>query len=170
MWQSLLLILPVLVFSFSHMAAVSQFALDVQKEKKGDVAETERHVSRIELITAVMLVVFTMFFVWSCILTLGAEGMDAARAANVPVLSYFANQAEAQFMALITPVVTICAIASSYFGHMLGTEEGAAYLVRVVAPDKAKTAFTSSFSSPPLGWRSSTRRFSTSSRSSAAFS
>lgn len=170
MWQSLLLILPVLVFSFSHMAAVSQFALDVQKEKKGDVAETERHVSRIELITAVMLVVFTMFFVWSCTLTLGAEGMDAARAANVPVLSYFANQAEAQFMALITPVVTICAIASSYFGHMLGTEEGAASLVRVVAPDKAKTAFTSSFSSPPLGWRSSTRRFSTSSRSWAAFS
>lgn len=138
LWQSLLLILPVLVFSFSHMAAVSQFALDMQKEKKGDVAATERHVSRIEMTTALLLVLFTMFFVWSCTLALGSEGMDAAREANVPVLSYFATQDNNQFMALIAPVITLCAIASSYFGHMLGTEEGTAYLVRVVAPEASK--------------------------------
>ncbi|WP_179948290.1 amino acid permease [Corynebacterium liangguodongii] len=134
LWQSLLLILPVLVFSFSHMAAVSQFALDVQKAKKGDVAATERQVSRIELITTALLVAFTMFFVWSCTLALGAKGLEEAAAQNLPVLSYFANVTNTPFMAVITPVVAICAIASSFFGHLLGTEEGTTYLVRVIAP------------------------------------
>lgn len=134
LWKAMLLVLPVLVFSFSHMAAVSQFALDVQKSHKGDVAGTEKQVSKIELITCTMLVGFTMFFVWSCTLALGAGGMEAVRQENIPVLSYFANTTNTPFMAVITPVVALCAIASSYFGHMLGTEEGTAYLLRSVAP------------------------------------
>ena len=44
----------------------------------------------IQLVTAAMLVTFTMFFVWSCALSLGADGMDAAREANVPVLKAIA--------------------------------------------------------------------------------
>ena len=146
-WQGLLLILPVLVFSFSHMAALSQFALDTQKKMDGDVAATEREVSKVELVTAVMLVAFTMFFVWSCSLALGADGMDAAREQNVPVLSYLANETHAPFMAWMSPIIAMCAIITSYFGHLLGTEEGTAYLVRSVAPDVAAR-----FSTSTLRW------------------
>ena len=146
-WQGLLLILPVLVFSFSHMAALSQFALDTQKKMDGDVAATEREVSKVELVTAILLVAFTMFFVWSCSLALGADGMDAAREQNVPVLSYLANETDAPFMAWMSPVIAIGAIITSYFGHLLGTEEGTAYLVRSVAPDVAAR-----FSTSTLRW------------------
>ena len=146
-WQGLLLILPVLVFSFSHMAALSQFALDTQKKMDGDVAATEREVSKVELVTAILLVAFTMFFVWSCSLALGADGMDAARGQNVPVLSYLANETDAPFMARISPIIAMCAIITSYFGHLLGTEEGTAYLVRSVAPDVAAR-----FSTSTLRW------------------
>ena len=135
LWKAMLFVLPVLVFSFSHMAAVSQAALDVQKSHDGDVAGTEKEVSKIELITCTLLVSFTMFFVWSCTLALGADGMAAVREENIPVLSYFANTTNAPFMAVVTPVVALCAIASSYFGHMLGTEEGTQYLLRAVAPN-----------------------------------
>ena len=134
LWKAMLFVLPVLVFSFSHMAAVSQSALDVQKSHDGDVAGTEKEVSKIELITCTLLVSFTMFFVWSCTLALGADGMAAVREENIPVLSYFANTTNAPFMAVVTPVVALCAIASSYFGHMLGAEEGTQYLLRAVAP------------------------------------
>ena len=137
LWQSMLLILPVIVFSFSHMAAVSQFALDVQKTCDGDVAKTEKTVSRIEGITTAMLVGFTMFFVWSCTLALGADGMAEIREQNIPVLSYFANVTQTPFLAVLSPVVALCAIASSFFGHMLGTEEGTAYMVRTTAPGLA---------------------------------
>ncbi|WJY89045.1 amino acid permease [Corynebacterium confusum] len=137
LWKSLLLILPVLVFSFSHMAALSQFALDAQQGHGDDVAGTERQVSRVELITACLLVAFTMFFVWSCSMAMGAEGMDAAGEANIPILSYFANVTHTPFMAFLAPVVAICAIASSFSGHMLGTEEGTKYIFRVLAPRTA---------------------------------
>lgn len=146
-WQGLLLILPVLVFSFSHMAVLSQFALDTQKKMDGDVAATEREVSKVELVTAILLVAFTMFFVWSCSLALGADGMDAAREQNVPVLSYLANETDAPFMAWMSPIIAMCAIITSYFGHLLGTEEGTAYLVRSVAPDVAAR-----FSTSTLRW------------------
>lgn len=141
-WQGLLLILPVLVFSFSHMAALSQFALDVQKKTDGDVEATEREVSKVELVTAIMLVVFTMFFVWSCALSLGADGMDAANEANLPVLSYLANETDTPFMAWMSPIIAICAIITSYFGHLLGTEEGTGYLIRVAAPGLASRIST----------------------------
>lgn len=137
LWQAMLLILPVIVFSFSHMAAVSQFALDVQKQQDGDVAATEKTVSRIELITTALLVVFTMFFVWSCTLALGSEGMTEVREQNLPVLSYLANVTNTPFLAVLSPVVALCAIASSFFGHMMGTEEGTAYMVRTIAPEFA---------------------------------
>ena len=137
-WQSLLLLLPVLVFSFSHMAALSQFARDVQKKHDDDVAKTEKDVTKIELIAVTALVLFTMFFVWSCAFALGANGLDEASAQNIPVLSYLANETGTPIMAWLSPIVAICAISSSYFGHMMGTEEGTTYLLRVAAPNFAQ--------------------------------
>ena len=137
-WKAMLLILPVFVFSFNHMPAVSQFALDVQKREGGDVTAAERTVSKIEAITVGLLVVFTMFFVWSCTLALGADGMEAAREQNIPVLSYLANETQTPFLAVLSPIVALCAIASSYFGHVMGAEEGTTYLVRAVAPGVAE--------------------------------
>ncbi len=134
-WLSLLLILPVLVFSFSHMAAVSQLVLDMEKSHG---AENEKQVSKVELVTTIMLVVFTMFFVWSCSMALGADGMDKAAEANVPVLTYFANVTHTPMMAFAAPVIALIAIATSYYGHMMGTEEGTKYLVRFFAPEWAE--------------------------------
>ena len=139
MWQAVLLIMPVLVFSFSHMAALSKLALDVQKNHDGDVAATEKDVTKIELTAVIALVLFTMFFVWSCALALGADGMDAANEQNVPVLSYLANETHTPFLAWVSPLIAICAIITSYFGHLLGTEEGTGYLIRVAAPRTAAT-------------------------------
>lgn len=133
--QGILLILPVMVFSFSHMAGLSQFSLDMQPAY-GD--RTEQRVSRTELWTAILLVVFTMFFAWSCVLALGAEGMAEADAQNIPVLSYFANVTGTPFMEYMTPVLVMCAIITSYFGHMLGTEEGTEFLLRSAAPSWAE--------------------------------
>ncbi|MEY8208595.1 amino acid permease [Corynebacterium sp. MNWGS58] len=133
--KGLFLIMPVLIFSFAHEAAISQFSLDMQK-RHGVAAE--KYVSRVGRITAAMLVFFTMFFVWSCVLAMGKDGITDAAEQNIPVLSYFANITGTQFMAYISPLVVMCAIISSYFGHMLGTEEGTKYLFRRIAPETAK--------------------------------
>ena len=79
-----------------------------------------------------------MFFVWSCALAMGADGMATANENNLPVLSYFANVTGTPFIAYMAPVVVVCAIASSYFGHALGTVEGTQYLFNLVVPRATK--------------------------------
>ena len=69
------LVIPVLVFAFNHSPAISQFSLAMQRNH-GDKAT--RRASVVLAYTAVLLTVFTMFFVWSCAFALGANGLDAA--------------------------------------------------------------------------------------------
>lgn len=58
------------------------------------------------------------------------------------MLSYLANETHASFMAWMSPIIAICAIITSYFGHLLGTEEGTGYLIRVAAPGLASRIST----------------------------
>lgn len=128
---AIILILPVLVFAFSYVAALSQFCLSMQKHY-GET--TDKHTEKVIRNTTILLTGFTMFFVWSSALAMGADGMKAAHEHNLPVLSYFANVTGTPFMAYMAPIVVICAVASSYFGHALGTIEGTQYLFNLAAP------------------------------------
>ncbi|MBB4735149.1 HAAAP family serine/threonine permease [Micrococcus cohnii] len=125
--MSVWLVIPVLVFAFNHSPAISQFSLAMKRHYAGQAATRASHVL---VRTTALLVVFTMFFVWSCVLALGADGMAEAKAANLPVLSYLANVHDAPVIALLGPIVAILAIISSFFGHYLGAAEGAAGIVR----------------------------------------
>ncbi|WP_462417110.1 amino acid permease [Kytococcus sp. Marseille-QA3725] len=132
-WQDLLmdiwLMVPVLVFAFNHSAAVSTFSMAMEKAHGADAA---RRASRVLFQSAALLVLFTMGFVWSCVLALGPEGVSAAREANLPVLSYLANERDDWFFSVLGPLVTIAAIVSSYFGHYLGASEGLIGLTRAL--------------------------------------
>ena len=98
------LVIPVLVFAFNHSPAISQFSLAMQRNH-GDKAT--RRASVVLAYTAVLLTVFTMFFVWSCSLALGTEGLAAAREANLPVLSYMANVFDNPVLSYLAPIIAI---------------------------------------------------------------
>ncbi|MGO1182760.1 MAG: HAAAP family serine/threonine permease [Micrococcaceae bacterium] len=123
---SLWLMLPVLIFSFNHSPAISQFSV-AMRARYGDAAADKA--ASVLRVTAVLLVVFTMGFVWSCVLALGPEGLQEAKDANIPVLSHLANVMGVPLIAWLGPAVAITAIASSFFGHWLGAAEGAAGIV-----------------------------------------
>lgn len=124
---TLWLMLPVLVFSFYHAAAISQFSVAMRKQYRGYASVKASKVLRV---TSTVLVIFTMGFVWSCVLAIGPDGLAEARASNLPILSYLANEFDAPFINWLGPVVAITAIVSSYFGHWLGGHEGAAGIIR----------------------------------------
>ena len=124
---SVWIVIPVLVFAFNHSPAISQFSL-AMKNQYGVHASDKA--SRILKRTTVLLVLFAMGFVWSSVLSLGPEGLAAAREANLPVLSYVANVQGTPFIAYLGPAVAIAAIGSSFFGHYLGAAEGLAGIVR----------------------------------------
>lgn len=129
------LVIPVLIFAFNHSPAISQFSLAMQRAHGDKAAD---HASWTLQRTAGMLVIFTMFFVWSCSLALGPDGMIAAREANLPVLSHLANVRHEAFISYMGPLIATLAIGTSFFGHYLGAAEGAAGIVRSVAPSAGK--------------------------------
>ncbi|WP_313816978.1 aromatic amino acid transport family protein [Citricoccus sp.] len=133
--MSLWLMIPVLVFAFNHSPAISQFSVSL-RERYG--AGSVEKASSILRITAVLLVVFTMGFVWSCVLALGPEGLQEAKDANLPVLSHLANVMGLPLIAWLGPAVAIAAIASSFFGHWLGAAEGATAIVRTMVDPRQK--------------------------------
>lgn len=118
---TLWLTIPVLVFAFNHSAAISTFAVK-QHEQYGDsaVKKSDRILKR----TSAMLLLFVMFFVFSVVLSLSPEALNEAKAQNLPILSYLANEHGSLFIAYLGPIVAIIAITSSFFGHYLGTREG----------------------------------------------
>lgn len=128
---SVWLVIPVLVFAFNHSPAISQFSLAMQRAHGDGAAEAA---SRVLRRTTALLVVFTMGFVWSCVLALGADGLAGAREANLPVLSHLANELGNPLIGYLGPAVAIAAIVSSFFGHYLGASEGAAGIVRGLLP------------------------------------
>ncbi|MCM3330686.1 MULTISPECIES: aromatic amino acid transport family protein [Kocuria] len=136
--MSIWLVIPVLVFAFNHSPAISQFSLAMQRQYGPRASERASVVLRR---TAALLVIFTMGFVWSCVLSLGVDGLQEAKDANLPVLSHLANVHGSPFIAYLGPVVALAAIASSFFGHYLGAAEGAAGIVRsMVDADGSKVS------------------------------
>lgn len=120
---TLWLTIPVLVFSFNHSPAISSFALSQKKFYK-EPEQTDREMSKVLRSTAVILVVFVMLFVFSCVLTLTPAELAEAKAQNITILSYLANKFDNPVLSYLGPLVAFLAIGSSFFGHYLGAREG----------------------------------------------
>lgn len=131
--MSVWMIIPVLVFAFNHSPAISQFSV-AMKHEYGDRASERASV--VLKRSTLLLVVFTMGFVWSCVLSLGPTGLQGAKDQNLPVLSYLANENGSPFIAYLGPAVALAAIASSFFGHYMGAAEGAVGIVRSTVDPK----------------------------------
>ncbi len=117
---NLWLAVPVIVFSFSHAAAISSFA-NAQRRHYGEQARPKA--DAILKYTAIMLITFVLLFVFSCVFALSAEQLQAAKDANISVLSYLANTYNNPILAYVGPLVAFVAITSSFFGHFLGARE-----------------------------------------------
>ena len=124
MIKTVLLMIPLLVFAFNHSPAVSTFAGDYRKAE-GDV-NAEPLASRTLLRTSMMLTVFVMFFVFSCVMALSPDELAQARANNLSTLDAFAGREVEgiNWFGWLASAVAIIAITSSFFGHYLGTAEG----------------------------------------------
>lgn len=122
------LTLPVLVFSFNHSPAISTFTQSVRREYGDKNANAKAN--SILFNTSLMLLIFTMFFVFSCILSLDSADFVAAREANIPILSYFANKLDNPLIGYGAPLVAFLAIVTSFFGHYFGAHEGLNGIIR----------------------------------------
>ncbi|MGX2974925.1 serine/threonine transporter [Ursidibacter arcticus] len=136
---ALWLTIPVLVFSFNHSPAISSFALSQQKFYQ-EPEQTDKASSTVLRCTAGILVLFVMFFVFSCVLTLTPQELLEAKAQNISILSYLANKFDNPIISYFGPFVAFLAIGSSFFGHYLGAREGLEGLVNQMRREPIKPA------------------------------
>ncbi|WP_440053430.1 HAAAP family serine/threonine permease [Pseudoalteromonas sp. T1lg65] len=120
MAEVLWLSVPLVVFSFSHAAAISSFANTQRRHYQGDAAAKSEAILRN---TSIMLIAFVLLFVFSCVLSLTPEQMQQAKVENVSILSYLANIYDNPLIATLGPLVAFIAITSSFLGHFLGARE-----------------------------------------------
>lgn len=115
------LTMPLLVFAFNHSPAISYFA-SAQQRRYGQQADYRAR--QILKRTAIILLLFVMFFVFSTVLTLTPEALQLAKQQNLSILSFLANQHNAPVISYLGPIVALLAIVSSFFGHYQGAREG----------------------------------------------
>ncbi len=121
LWITFIITIPILVFSFNHSPAISSFALATQKEfPQNAVIQSDK----VLFWTSNMLLVFVMFFVYSCLFCLNHADLMQAKDENISIVSYLANKLDVPFISWFAPPISILAIGSSFFGHYLGAREG----------------------------------------------
>lgn len=121
--KNVLLLFPVLVFAMNFSPVCSTLGSAYRKHyPEGD--EAVRRTDRIIKWNSLLLLLFVMFFVFSMVLSTTPEMLMQAKAQNIDVLTMISLRAEQPFLKYLVPGIAFLAIASSYFGHFLGTREG----------------------------------------------
>lgn len=133
---TLLLLVPVMVFSFNHSPIISSFAVET-RQRYGMHADKKS--GQILLAAEALMVVVVMFFVFSSALALSPEQLAEAKEQNITILSYLANTLNSPIIAWIAPIVAMIAVAKSFLGHYLGAAEGFGGLVCRGADAAGKT-------------------------------
>ncbi len=118
---TLMLLVPVMVFSFNHSPMISSFAVD-RRETYGVHADVKT--GQILRRAEALMVVVVMFFVFSCALSLTPGDMAEAKRQNITILSYLANHFDNPLIQWVAPIIAMIAVAKSFLGHYLGAAEG----------------------------------------------
>ncbi len=132
---ALWLLIPVMVFSFSHTPIISSFATS-QKQRFGDQADKKS--ASILRNSHFMMVGTVMFFVFSCIFSLSPHDLALAKQQNISILSYLANHFDTPIIRYVTPFVAFIAISKSFLGHYIGASEGLHGLLSKSFPSRSQ--------------------------------
>ncbi len=127
---------PVLVMSFNHYPIISPMVVR-QKQRYG-LALAEGKCAQIQRYGILLMTVVVLFFVLSCVLSLSPQQLAEAKAQNLSILSYLANQYDTPIIAWLSPIIAFVAITKSFLGHYIGAYESLRDLILEAAAARGK--------------------------------
>ena len=139
---TLMLLVPVMVFSFNHSPIISSCASE-KRQEYGD-KWADKKTGQVLAAAEGLMVIVVMFFVFSCALSLSPENLAEAKEQNITILSYLANHFDAPFLQWVAPIVALVAICKSFLGHYLGAADSVEGLVVTGNHVAGNTKFTHS--------------------------
>lgn len=138
---------PVLVMSFNHYPIISPMVVR-QKQRYG-LALAEGKCAQIQRYGILLMTVVVLFFVLSCVLSLSPQQLAEAKAQNLSILSYLANQYDtpiiawlSPIIAWLSPIIAFVAITKSFLGHYIGAYESLRDLILEAAAARGKTWYS----------------------------
>lgn len=117
----ILMILPIIVFSFNHSPIISSFVIK-QRATYG-IEAVDAKSAQIQKVTYIMTFMVVMFFVWSSVLSLTPNDLMMAKEQNLSILSYLANELNSPLITIVAPIIAFVAITKSFLGHYVGAYE-----------------------------------------------
>lgn len=127
--DDVLLILPLLVFSFVFFPAMSSMAA-AGRNLDADESRVWRHLNRTILKTTGLLLLFVLFFVYSCILALTPEEFERAIQENLNCLALLSHKEEIPPVLIgLGSAVGLAALVTSFIGVCFAARESARRLV-----------------------------------------
>ncbi|WP_417896723.1 aromatic amino acid transport family protein, partial [Bacillus toyonensis] len=118
---TILMILPIIVFSFNHSPMISSFVMK-QRATYG-IEATDAKCAQIQKVCYIMTFSVVMFFVWSSTLSLTPNDLMMAKEQNLSILSYLANELNSPVITIAAPIIAFTAITKSFLGHYIGAYE-----------------------------------------------
>ncbi|MCC3379617.1 aromatic amino acid transport family protein [Paenibacillus farraposensis] len=118
---TILMILPIIVFSFNHSPIISSFVTK-QRATYGTLA-SDAKCAQIQKVCYIMTFAVVMFFVWSSVMSLTPNDLIMAKEQNLSILSYLANRLNSPLITIAAPIIAFMAITKSFLGHYIGAYE-----------------------------------------------
>ena len=121
--KSLMLLIPIMAFSMDFSPICSLLAISY-REHYADARVAMRRSDRTVYWTSLLLMVFVMFFVLSCVLATRPGELDYALKHNIDILTLMSLHIKPPLLRYLYPLLAFGAILHSYFSVFLKARSG----------------------------------------------
>lgn len=119
MLETLWLTMPVVVFSFNFSPIISTFTINYLEHHP----EPKTATKKILWNTTVVLFIFIVFFVISCVLCVTPDQMLQAKQKNMNILIYMGYIFDDQILRTVSPIIAMIAMSGAFLGTFFGAKE-----------------------------------------------
>ncbi|MBV8048640.1 MAG: hypothetical protein JO171_15940 [Paludibacterium sp.] len=121
--KNLLLVVPILFFSMDFSAICAMLAASYRRHYP-DARVAMRRSDRAVYWSSLMLLVFVLFFAFSCVLATQPHDLNFALTHNIDVLTLMSLHVKPHLLNYALPILAFATILHSYFAAFLGARNG----------------------------------------------
>ncbi|ASG68479.1 serine transporter [Francisella halioticida] len=126
----ILMVLPILILSMNHSPVISSLVVFYKNYVKLDEYEEKIKIYKILKINALILFIFVLLFVTSCLLSTTVTDLSRANNNNLSIVTLIQEQHHSTMLDILAPMIVFTAIISSFIGCYIGSKEALKYLFK----------------------------------------
>ncbi|ADA78398.1 amino acid permease [Francisella tularensis] len=139
-----LMVLPILILSMNHSPVISNLVIFYRDYVKVERSQEKYKVYKILKINALILFIFVLLFVTSCLLSTTIPDLNRANANNLTIVTLIQEQHHSTLLNILAPMIVFTAIISSFIGCYIGSKEALKYLFKYFFKNIYKIEFSDS--------------------------